>query len=436
MTRVAGLENLEVVDALKAAYAFDGGAEREHNSTKDSLGFGLLHYALTRNLQPDYALAIGSRYGFIPACIALALKANGKGRLHFVDANYDDQTDQFSKAYGGTGHWKGQPQQLFGTLQLHEWIDLFLERTDSFFPRSAVAYGYVYIDGNHSYEGVKYDFAEALRRLAPGGVIAIHDALVDGINGAAPTDPGGFGVKEYLKKHFPNALVIGQWPGLAVVQPSSPLLPGAPTPATQAHEAKADAAPGNSAQNGRQPLIQALDRELETLSAENRQLRQRLADQEARSEALALQIDLLSKRATELTSAVEESGRQLIRQDAYYELIARVRNAVQQHVPPGTIVSVVSKGDDQLISYASQTAWHFPRTDQGLYSGEHPRDSSEAIAALETQRKLGARYLLFPQTSFWWLDSYPEFRDYLATHYQRILQRDDTCAIFALQPPV
>ena len=90
----------------------------------------------------------------------------------------------------------------------------------------------------------------------------------------------------------------------------------------------------------------------------------------------------------------------------------------------------MSKGDDQLISFASQTAWHFPRTDQGQYSGEHPRDSSE------TQRKLGARYLLFPQTSFWWLDSYPEFKDYLATHYQRILQWDDTCAIFALQPPV
>src|SRR5579862_7181749 len=178
MSTVTGLENQEVVDALKAAYAFDGGAEREHNSAKGSIGFGLLHYAFTRNLRPDYALAIGSRYGFIPACIALALKANGKGRLHFVDANYDDQTDQFAKAYGGTGHWSGgQAQQLFGALQLYEWIDLFIERTDTFFPRSTVQYGYIYIDGNHSYQGVEYDFSQAVPRLAPGGTIAVHDAM-------------------------------------------------------------------------------------------------------------------------------------------------------------------------------------------------------------------------------------------------------------------
>jgi predicted O-methyltransferase YrrM len=197
-----GLENLEVVHALKTAYAFDGGAEREHNASPEGLGFGLLHYSFVRNLQPDFALAIGSRYGFVPACIALALKANGKGRLHFVDANYDDRTDQFAKAYGGTGHWSRPIQELFGTLQLHEWIDLFVERTDAFFPKSTVQYGYIYIDGNHSYQGVAYDFSQAISHLAAGGLISVHDALVDQLNGAAPTDPGGFGIKQYPRRSF------------------------------------------------------------------------------------------------------------------------------------------------------------------------------------------------------------------------------------------
>ncbi len=218
-----GLEDLRVLETLKAAYAFDGGAEREHNAEGHSLGFGLVHYALVRTQQPEFALAIGSRYGFIPACIALALKANGKGRLHFVDANYNDQTDRFAQAYGGTGYWTRPAQEAFAALELHQWIDLFIERTDSFFPRVGAQYGYIYIDGNHSYDGVKYDFAEAIRHLIPGGVISIHDALVEELYGAGSRDPGGFGIKDYLREHFPQAMVLGRWPGLALVQPQAPL---------------------------------------------------------------------------------------------------------------------------------------------------------------------------------------------------------------------
>ncbi len=220
-----GLEDLGALQELKSAYAFDGGAEREHNADSGSIGFGLIHYAFVRNLQPEFALAIGSRYGFIPACIALALRANGKGRLHFVDANYNDQTDRFAKAYGGTGHWTRPAGQAFSAFDLHEWIDLFIERTDEFFPRATACYGYIYIDGNHSYEGVKYDFGQALQRIAPGGIISIHDALVEELYGAGSRDPGGFGIKEYLKEYFPHAIVLGHWPGLALVQPHSPLGP-------------------------------------------------------------------------------------------------------------------------------------------------------------------------------------------------------------------
>jgi predicted O-methyltransferase YrrM len=230
----AGLEDLGVLEALKAAYAFDGGAEREHNAEGTSLGFGLVHYALIRAQKPEFALAIGSRYGFIPACIALALKANGKGRLHFVDANYNDETDRFAKAYGGTGYWTRPIEELFAPLELYGWIELFIERTDTFFPRTTAQYGYIYIDGNHSYDGVTYDFAQALQRLVPGGIISIHDALVEELYGAGSREPGGFGINDYLREHFPQAMVLGRWPGLALVQPHSPLHPPAARAETEA----------------------------------------------------------------------------------------------------------------------------------------------------------------------------------------------------------
>ena len=448
MNNVIGLEDLNVIGALKAAYAFDDGAALWHNADKTSLGFGLLHYALLRNLRPDFALAIGSRYGFIPACLALALKANGKGRLHFVDANYDDQTDHYAKAYGGSGHWKRPIQELFGTLQLYEWIDLFIERTDAFFPRTATQYGYIYIDGNHSYEGIAYDLTQSLQHLLPGGIVTMHDALVDESYGATLTDPGEFGIKDYLSKHFPQAIVLGRWPGMAMVQTRWPAAePSATQPAGDAQQRECEsvpiepndhlkeAPPGSSQTDSRADVdqrIQQLESMALAASREQEQLRRQLATQDDQIRGMAAEIQLLKGLENELKAAVAETREQLMRQDAYYELIARIRNLVHERLPPEAKVLVVSRGDDQLISFGTQLGWHFPQNDAGLYSGEHPGDSTQAIAALEKMRGKGAQYILFPQTSLWWLDSYPEFSDYLRDHFRMLLRAEDTGVLFSL----
>jgi len=219
MSTGATLEDLEVLHTLREAYAPDRGDVRWHNAAENSLGFGLLHYALVRNLRPDQALVIGSRYGFVPACIALALKANVNGRLHFVDANYDDKNDGYGKSFGGVAHWSKPAAEVFATLSLHEWIDVFIERTDSFFSRARSKYGYIYLDGNHSYEGVKYDCEEALKHLLPDGIMSFHDAVVDRGYGRKIAESAGFGVKDYLASVFPHALIVNRWPGLALIQP-------------------------------------------------------------------------------------------------------------------------------------------------------------------------------------------------------------------------
>jgi predicted O-methyltransferase YrrM len=394
-----GLEDLGVVAALRRAYAPDGGDVREHNADNASLGFGLLHYAFVRNLQPEHGLALGSRYGFVPACIALALKANGKGRLHFVDANYDDRTDCFRTAYGGTGHWGKPASELFRTLDLHDWIDVFIERTDSFFARTSAQYGYVYIDANHSYEGVKYDFEQALQHLAPGGIVTFHDALVDSSYSDKVPDPGAFGIKKFLQENFPEALVLDKWPGLAMVQPKRPNTSGG------------------------------------TLT-EMTQLRQQLAAQEEQIRAMQSKMSSVETLSAKLDEALVKLNDRLGQHDAYYELIARVRTLVRQTVPKGSTVLVVSKGDDQLVCLDNQQAMHFPQHESGIYAGEHPKDSLEAISQLNRLRSKGAQYLLFPHTAFWWFESYPEFKDHLDQNYKVVAQQQDTAVIYWLCSPV
>ena len=210
---VIDLKNREAIQALKETFSPDGGAEREHNASPESLGFGAIHYSLITNLRPERALVIGSRFGYIPAVVALALKENDRGVLDFVDANYEDSTDGFGVSYGGVGHWSVKPEGPFEKFDLADQVLIHIMRSDEFFAACEASYGYVYIDGDHSYEGAKADLEESLKRLCSGGIVAMHDVLVEdqgfGTSRAyAELDPGRF-----------EKLTIGVWPGLGLIRP-------------------------------------------------------------------------------------------------------------------------------------------------------------------------------------------------------------------------
>ncbi|HTL18680.1 MAG TPA: polysaccharide pyruvyl transferase family protein, partial [Patescibacteria group bacterium] len=188
-----------------------------------------------------------------------------------------------------------------------------------------------------------------------------------------------------------------------------------------------------------------------TVPAQGAQLDRRLAQLEQKTESLATarihlqrlveqqadQIRDLVARSNELEGKLQENAtearEQLQRQEAYYGLIARVRCIVRETLPAHSIITVVSNGDDQFLSFGSHTGWHFPRTETGLYLGRHPTNSAEAIAELDRQRFKGAQYLLFPETSFWWFESYPELTSHLQAHYRLVLNREDTCRIYSLR---
>jgi hypothetical protein len=116
----------------------------------------------------------------------------------------------------------------------------------------------------------------------------------------------------------------------------------------------------------------------------------------------------------------------------YYELIDQVTATVTATVPASETVLVVSKGDQNLLRLGSRRAWHFPRLGDGRYAGYYPADSADAITQLEELHERGANYIVFPATSLWWLDHYPEFSRHLETRYKRLLRDDHVCAIYAL----
>jgi GT2 family glycosyltransferase len=114
---------------------------------------------------------------------------------------------------------------------------------------------------------------------------------------------------------------------------------------------------------------------------------------------------------------------------------SRVLETMEAKLPAGSTTLVVSKGDELLVASKRLRCWHFPQNTDGVYSGFHPADSGSAIVQLEALRAKGAEYIVLPCASFWWLDHYSRFRDYLDQRYGLLYRADDLCAIFALQSP-
>ena len=116
----------------------------------------------------------------------------------------------------------------------------------------------------------------------------------------------------------------------------------------------------------------------------------------------------------------------------YRHLMKAIRKVVEEYVPQGATIAVVSRGDDEMLDLGAHPAWHFPREGDGTYLGYHPHDSAQAIGHLEELRREGARFLLLPPTAYWWLDHYRNFALHLKQRYRQLTQEEDGCVLFEL----
>ena len=115
------------------------------------------------------------------------------------------------------------------------------------------------------------------------------------------------------------------------------------------------------------------------------------------------------------------------------DLLVRVREVVGRTIPKNGRVLVVAKTDAALLSAAGDGAAPFPQGADGGHAGFYPGDSTQAIEMLTAARRRGGTHLLFPDSSFWWLDHYETLRAHLGVQH-RCVWRDDRCALYELSP--
>jgi glycosyltransferase involved in cell wall biosynthesis len=148
---------------------------------------------------------------------------------------------------------------------------------------------------------------------------------------------------------------------------------------------------------------------------------------------LAAVASVLTRPAKQTAPTVIAEIPSLVSQQQYRQMVARVQDAVSEGVPEGAVVAVTTRGDPDLLNVKDRKAWHFPQNESGAYAGYYPRNGAEAIKHMETLRQKGAGFLVFPETSVWWLDHYPELKRHLEQHYREVMRRNGTCIIFDLR---
>jgi predicted O-methyltransferase YrrM len=176
-----------------------------------------LLYGLVRSMKPDVCVEIGSARGRSAASIGMALKENGAGRLYAIDPhrqtewNDDDSVNSFAHI-----------SRNLEKLQLGDQVEIVRKTSDEAAAGWSRRIDMIFIDGDHSFEGVKRDWDLFVPHVREFGVVIFHDTLWD----LRPdprwqrNDMGVPAFVEQLRQEGYPVLTIDRDFGVSLVQPA------------------------------------------------------------------------------------------------------------------------------------------------------------------------------------------------------------------------
>jgi predicted O-methyltransferase YrrM len=130
-------------------------------------------YFLIRALKPENVLEVGTHIGASTLYIARALKAGPKdGRVTTVDLlDVNDPVQGAWKQFG----FPVTPKESAARVGCLSSIEFVISRSLDYMNRTDREFDFIFLDGDHSAHTVYLEVTAALRILAPGGLILLHD---------------------------------------------------------------------------------------------------------------------------------------------------------------------------------------------------------------------------------------------------------------------
>jgi predicted O-methyltransferase YrrM len=176
-----------------------------------------LLYGLSRSLKPAVAVEIGSARGKSACYVGMALKENGMGHLYAIDPHTStDWNDSESVETYET------ICKHVALLNLADVVTIVRQHSDQAIHKIAKPIDLLFIDGDHSYDGVKADWNSFTPYMSRFGIVVFHDTIWN----LKPDDElhrGDMGVPQFVEElrrgGFP-VLTIDRDYGVSIVQPT------------------------------------------------------------------------------------------------------------------------------------------------------------------------------------------------------------------------
>ena len=175
----------------------------------------LLH-GICRSLKPNTAVEIGSARGKSACFIGSALKQNGSGHLYAIDPHMITEWNDS----GSTDTFEIMSAHLTA-LSLHDFVTIIRKPSRDGLEDVPKPIDLLFIDGDHSYQGVKEDWESAIPFMSPFGIVVFHDTIWD-------LEPHGewyrsdMGVPrfvEHLRREGYPVITVNRDCGVSLVQP-------------------------------------------------------------------------------------------------------------------------------------------------------------------------------------------------------------------------
>jgi predicted O-methyltransferase YrrM len=131
----------------------------------------LLLFSMVRLLRPSVVVEIGTARGKSCCSMALACRRNGKGKVYAIDPHMRNNWTEI----GTDGDNERFVRSRVRSYGLEPWCEIIRDTSASALSRWRLPVDLLFIDGDHSYEGVKSDFEGFRPWLAPGALVVFHD---------------------------------------------------------------------------------------------------------------------------------------------------------------------------------------------------------------------------------------------------------------------
>ena len=183
-------------------------------------------YGLVRAQRPNVIVEIGSARGRSTCALALACRLNGVGRVYAIDPHTINPWTEI----GTGGSTEAFLRERLRDYRLDEWCDVIVGTSADAAKTWSTQVDLLFVDGDHSLDGVRSDFELFRPWLAPNALVVFHDTAWS--HHTLPEDaphPGDLreklatmGVPQYLemlKAEGYQSITLPLLPGLTILDP-------------------------------------------------------------------------------------------------------------------------------------------------------------------------------------------------------------------------